>query len=236
VKRRPIILGSEPGDGGRDAFDLAWALAGMIGAPIQAIGARPHWLVPAASLALALDLAADEADAAVVVVGSGDTAAQLLAGGHRPVAVAPLGYAARDASALETITVAHDGSDEAEAALRWAAEISIAGGARLRIVGVLDPTQGPFYGMSGSAVEGRERAAARLCEIGARTPGAEAELLEGDVGKCFAGASETADLLVVGARRPPAVRPTLLAGVPDELIDRASCPVVVVPKPYGFST
>ncbi|MCW3066235.1 MAG: UspA domain protein [Solirubrobacterales bacterium] len=202
--------------------------------------------MPAGSPALGLDLAAEEADASFIVVGStgrgtlgrvlaGSTATQLLAHTHRVVAVAPRGYASH-AGAPRSIAVAYDGGEEADAALRTAEELAAAIGAELHIVGVFDPTMkvasptAPLYGMPGYIEDARDRAGAQLQEIASRVSNGRAELLEGDPAECLARASQTADLMVVGTHRGGVARRALLGSVSADLIDRASCPIVVVPK------
>jgi nucleotide-binding universal stress UspA family protein len=187
--------------------------------------------VRAGSPALGLDLAAEEADASVIVVAS--TAKQLLAHTRRAVAVAPRTYASH-AATPRAVAVAYDGGDEAGTALDWAENLSIASGAELRIVGVLDPTKltsaaAPVYGIPGHVEDARDRAGALLQEIASRVSGAEAELLEGDPAECLARGSRAWDLLVIGTRRSGAVRRALLGSLSADLIEHASCPVVVVP-------
>jgi nucleotide-binding universal stress UspA family protein len=200
----------------------------------------------AGSPALGLDLAAEEDEASIIVVGAtgrgpvgrvlaGSTALQLLAHTRRCVAVAPSGYAARTGD-LRAVASAYDGSEESEAALSWAEHLVAASGASLRIVGVFDPTMkldsptAPLYGMPGYVEDARDRAGARLHEIAARMANAEAELLEGEPSECLAEASRTVDLMVTGTRRHGSVRRVFLGSVSADLIDRASCPVVVVPS------
>jgi len=202
--------------------------------------------MPAGSPALGLDLAAEEADASVIVVGStgrsalgrvlaGSTATQLLAHAHRAVAVAPRGYASH-AGAPRSIVVAYDGGEAADVALRWAAELADATGAELKIVGVFDPTMklaspnAPLYGMPGYIEDARDRAGAELQRVASGLSNARAELLEGEPSECLARASQPADLLVIGTHRRGAVRRALLGSVSSDLVDRASCPVVVVPN------
>jgi nucleotide-binding universal stress UspA family protein len=217
---------------------LGRARAELAGAPAAATRR-----VRAGSPALGLDLAAEEADASVIVVGStrngrlgrvlaGSTAVQLLPLVHRAVAVAPRGYASH-AAMPRSVVVAYDGGDQADTALNWAEDLSIASGAKLRIVGVLKlaSATAPLYGMPGYVEDARDRAGAQLQEIAARIPDAEAELLEGDPAECLARASEAADLMVIGTRRHDAVRRALLGSLSADLIESASCPVVVVPAP-----
>lgn len=60
--------------------------------------------------------------------------------------------------------------------------------------------------------------------------GAEAVVQEGAAVDRLAEASRDLRLLVVGSRRFGPIRSTLLGGVSSALIERASCPVVIVPR------
>jgi nucleotide-binding universal stress UspA family protein len=53
---------------------------------------------------------------------------------------------------------------------------------------------------------------------------------EGDPVQHLADASEGFDMLVVGSRRYGPVRSVLLGSVSSPLIERAACPVIVVPR------
>jgi nucleotide-binding universal stress UspA family protein len=58
----------------------------------------------------------------------------------------------------------------------------------------------------------------------------EIEVLEGDPVECLERVSHDLDVLVVGSRRFGPLRRALLGGVSSPLIDRAACPVVIVPR------
>jgi nucleotide-binding universal stress UspA family protein len=55
-------------------------------------------------------------------------------------------------------------------------------------------------------------------------------VLEGDPVERLADASRGLDMLVVGSRRYGPLRSALLGSVSSRLIDRAACPVVIVPR------
>lgn len=91
----------------------------------------------------------DHEEADLLVLGStrrghlrrallGSTAEHLLHGTPCPVAVAPHGYALPP-DGIRTIAVAFDGSEQAEAALAWAADVALSVGARVRVIAVVRP-------------------------------------------------------------------------------------------------
>src|SRR4051812_37995838 len=101
------------------------------------------------SPARALHVAADEADAALIVLGSthrqglgrvlpGTTADQVLHAAPCAIAVAPAGYAARDAAAAGLVGAAVDGGEETERVARVGARIARGAKARLRLISVIE--------------------------------------------------------------------------------------------------
>jgi nucleotide-binding universal stress UspA family protein len=103
----------------------------------------------ATSAAAGLHEQAVEADAALVVIGSsnrsglgrvlpGGTAERLLSGAPVPVAVAPNGYAGRDAGDA-VIGVGFDQSPESRRAVGWATALASRSGASLRLLAVHAP-------------------------------------------------------------------------------------------------
>jgi nucleotide-binding universal stress UspA family protein len=55
-------------------------------------------------------------------------------------------------------------------------------------------------------------------------------VVEGDPVERLTAASTDLDLLVVGSRRYGPIRRVLLGGVSVALVDRAHCPVLIVPR------
>jgi nucleotide-binding universal stress UspA family protein len=75
-----------------------------------------------------------------------------------------------------------------------------------------------------------ERAAREAVETLPAHVAADVTVLDGDPVTRLAEASDGLDLLVLGSRRYGPVRTTLLGGVSSPLIERAACPLVIVPR------
>jgi len=200
----------------------------------------------ASTPALGLDLAAEETDAELIVVGStgrgalgrlfaGTTAEQLSTHAHRPVAVAPAGYASRRSGA-RVVGVAYDDGGDSRRALDFAARLSTGAGTPLRLIGAFDPAacDGPASERTYGAPPGVDAARAwfrrRLEKVARELPDADARLVEGRPAVALAAASGELDVLVMGSHGRGTVRRALLGSVCSEVIDRASCPVIVVPR------
>jgi nucleotide-binding universal stress UspA family protein len=169
--------------------------------------------------------ALDELAPAMVVLGAraglprlGATARRVLHVSSCPVAIVPRGYARPPAGAL-AVGVAFFPGPEARQAIRAAAALVPAGGG-LRIVSALEP---------GAAAAG---AAAVRDAVAVLAPGVEAavEAPAGGPVDALVAASARLDVLVMGSRAsgpPSAVR---LGTVSRAVLDRAACPVLVVPR------
>ena len=199
------------------------------------------------SPARALHRLADGEQAAMIVVGAsergriglvrpGSTAERIVQGSPCPVAVAPGGYAAGDAGALECIGCGFDGQPSAEAALAHASALAAAAQARLRILGVFQPiafghlVPSPASDLASVNQAARTTLARALDEAVAELVlDAESVLLDGNPGDVLAGQSESLDLLVVGSRGYGPLRSILLGGVSGHVIRTAHCPVLVCP-------
>lgn len=226
------------------ALDMARALEGVSD---DRISIRA---IPRTSPAHALYDLAEEEHADIVVVGSshtgrlgrvfpGSTAERLLHGAPCAVAVVPLGYREVDHK-VRRVGAAHDGTPEAGAALRAAADIAQSLGAELRVVHVHPeayavPAPVPVTGAS--YLELREKLERQGREALGRTVaalpedmGAEGVFLHGDPAAGLAKASEDLDVLVTGSRRYGPLRSTLSGGVTGPLLRDAHCPVIVVPR------
>jgi nucleotide-binding universal stress UspA family protein len=205
---------------------------------------------PARGLARAID----ELEPELVVIGSthrgtkgsallGTTAERVLHVSACPVAVIPNGYQ-RPEGGVATIGAAYTPTEEGEDALRAAAGLARAGGVRLRAITVLDPRHaaesthrmgaeqhhelGPEVD---KAAKGRLHTETRLNEALAQL-GAEAEidvLVNAPVAGLIA-ASEHVDILVMGSRGLGPRRSVVLGSVSRRVIDRAACPVLVIPR------
>ena len=203
------------------------------------------------SAAHGLDDVAEEESAWMIVVGSsprgarrrimaGSTAERLLHGASCPVAVAPRGLRERAADApVARVGVAYVDSDEAREALRVGVELVQRTSASLTLYTVVAP-RAEFSPVAGRASEESLMAAVRetvrasvdsaLASLPAGLEAAD-EVLEGDVIEELAALDEReCDLLVCGSRGYGPLRRVLLGGVSRRLMQRAACPVVVVPR------
>ncbi len=204
----------------------------------------------ALSVANGLDALAAREHARMLVLGpsprgpvgrlfAGSTAQRVIHGAPCAVAVAPRGWT--PPAELRTILVAVDEGPEATAALAVAAQLAAAGDARLVAVNVVhQPSPAhPLFSLVDTSytdwVSATRAAAERIVRDAAAATGTEPEILiaEGDPAARLAELSRTADLLVVGSRRYGPLRTVLLGGVSWPLLERAACPVVVVPRGRG---
>jgi nucleotide-binding universal stress UspA family protein len=194
---------------------------------------------------------AEELEAALLVVGSshrgrlgrvltGSTTSRLLNGATSAVAVAPRGY--DDGHDFERIAVAYDGSPESREALDAAAALVLLGRGRATIQSytVLEP----FTWVSGIAGMGasapvdfeplrRARAEEIAAEVNFVVPegmSVESEVVEGDAADVLADVSEQVDLLLCGSRGYGPLRSVVVGGVAHALVNRAACPVLVLPR------
>lgn len=127
------------------------------------------------------------------------------------------------------ITVAVDGSDHADQALRWAAEEAAVRGLALRIVHAWLPLPTPG-GRAAAHAESREildKAEARAREYAPEVPVTTVEIAD-LVGSALAAESETAAMLVLGSRGRGGFRSLLLGSTSLTIAAIARCPVVIV--------
>jgi nucleotide-binding universal stress UspA family protein len=182
--------------------------------------------IPSDSAARALGEMAEVEHADLIVVGSSrrsETAERLLQDAPCPVAVAPRGYGGRD---IRRIGVAHDGSPEADGALRAAESLALELSAALTVYCVVEP------GLPSRAATERAR---RLLHgvVDKALPGIRPEwlLLQAVPAEEIAGrAYGVIDLLFVGSPAEGPLRHALLGDVSDALVRAAGCPVVVTPR------
>ena len=157
-----------------------------------------------------------------------------------PVAVAPEGFAGRDASVVRRIAVAYDGGHEAAHALAAAAQLARTAGARLRLVTVVNSAAVGMYpplDVSGyeqladlTRREAQGRLAAAIAETDLDGVEVETAVLEGDVDAALVEDSHEDDLLFAGSRGHGPFRRVLLGSVSRHLLRAAACPVVIVPR------
>jgi nucleotide-binding universal stress UspA family protein len=130
-----------------------------------------------------------------------------------------------------TIVVGYDGSADSTAALRWAAQLSGALGARLRVVHAVGLLEHAGL-LSDHVTVDRERAFEIAASAGGDPERIEWSVVDGD--PCSAllrmtVAPESADLLVVGSRGSDAHEGSLLGSTSLELAERSTIPVTIVP-------
>ena len=197
------------------------------------------------SPARALHHAAERHRARLVVVGSahrgrvgrvllGDVSRSTLQIAPCPVAVAPPGF---DGRAPQVVGVGYDGSPEADAALRFAAELAAGAGARVSVLTAVDVIWPAWSTPASEADAGeverrllrdaRERAQAATSQLAVP---ADIRAVAGAVPTELAALADHCDVIVVGSRGYGPARRTVLGSTADRLMHNASCPVVVVPR------
>jgi nucleotide-binding universal stress UspA family protein len=205
------------GGGGKEALRLARYFAGDQTEVV---------LGPLKSAADAVDAAHSE-HADLIVMGSPRDAARVLHGSPVPIAVAPTGFADAPEDRLRVIGVGFDGQPESRAALRFAEQLALEHEATMRVYAVVLPnamtTSRIEESLEGDLYEEVETLDSRVR--------AAAHANRGDPTKhLLARAREGLDLLVVGSRRYGPLRRVLFGSVSSELIARAECPVLVLPR------
>ena len=139
------------------------------------------------------------------------------------------------------IVVGVDGSPNSERALDWAMREAAALHAPLTVLAVHEvpksywggiPVTGPAdtilqQELRQAAEELTQRAAGRLGNAGPAS--VDVRAVSGFVVRELVGASQHADLLVVGARGGGGFAHLLLGSVSSQVVDHSACPVVIVP-------
>ena len=244
------LFSGEHGVAGREAVD-------RLRGELEEEGVSARFLVLEESTApRGLAKAVDEVEPGLVVVGAtrrakagrsllGSTAERMVHGSPCPVAVVPHDHQAPP-DGVRTVGAAFAPTPEGRDALRSAAVLARAGGARVRAVMVLDPshaeTQSPgLMASQHGDTDARENIAA-VDRLGAAdalreaiaelAPGVEAEpdILYQDPVEGIVAASRHLDLLVMGSRAYGPKRAVMLGGVSRRVTAAAACPVVVLPR------
>jgi len=207
-------------------------------------------ITPNPSPAHALHDIAEAEHAEIIVVGSshtgrlgrvapGSTGERLLHGAPCAIAIVPFGYRTRAEEPIRRIGVAYDGSDEADAAVAAAVELSRALDAELEIIGVLAPEAYSATALMGglSSVTLREdierSIQASLDTVVAGLPAdvtGESVRLAGDPADELGEHSAGLDLMVAGSRGYGPLRSVLVGGVSGRLMRTVQCPMIVVPR------
>jgi nucleotide-binding universal stress UspA family protein len=190
--------------------------------------------IAATTAARGLDLAAGEAGAGLLVVGSaaeapmgrvarGCTADRLLAGAPCAVALVPPGWIA---PAGLRVGVGFVDSAEGRAALRGAHALASRSGGRLRILAVVRPRDE----VRDADLRARAEQAAEAAASGLLGAPVDIDVAVADPSEALARCSAELDVLVCGARGYGASRGALLGGVTQRLTTTAVCPVIVLAR------
>lgn len=227
----PLDAGADPEQHRRSAEEL-----------LDGAAADRYEVVVAGSPARGLHDAAAVAGADLLAIGAshhgrfarmrpGSVADGLLQGAPCSVAIVP-----PNMDALPTrVTIAYDGSPEAEIALRSGADLARRLGARVRILGVREPASVVSRRAlaSGAATRPIDGVAVRLLERARETFGAEAEtlLVSGAAGRAILDElTPGEDLLVLGSRGYGPVLGVALGSVARFAVAHAPCPALVTPR------
>ena len=135
-----------------------------------------------------------------------------------------------------TVVIGVDGSEAGSAALLWAVRAAALEGRGLTVVhatgfaGAMDDLEDVLASERGLLSVGRSivREAVREARAADWTVGVESVVTTGDPSTMLVEASETAAMVVLGARGRGAVVSALLGSVSAPVIREAACPVVVV--------
>ena len=272
----PILAAYAPESGDRGPVSLAEAAARATGARIVVIAAGKGGGTTADSVrealrvegdaevryvdhdspAHAITAAVEELQPGLVVIGStrrgrlgrvlaGGTAERVIHGCPAPVAVVPHGHQP-PSPGLRTIGAAFQPTEEGRAALRVAADLARATGAKLLATMVLDPEHaedqapGLLAGTTHdqSLSENRhtrdrlvtqDALTAAIAEL-AQGVETEPDVLYQDAVEGLDAASQRVDLLVIGPRAYGPRHMVMLGGVSHKLLSTAACPVLVLPR------
>jgi nucleotide-binding universal stress UspA family protein/RimJ/RimL family protein N-acetyltransferase len=205
--------------------------------------------IPDSSPARALHDEAERERADLIVVGScnhgvlsrvlvGDVSRATLHGSPCPVAVAPHGYRDHAPSAIKTIGVGFNGTEESRAALALSVGLATTGKAKLRLLtaDTSPASMGPayMYAYNWSEIDAENRLNAELAistaaeNLGVPT---ETETVATNAGAALEHMSENVDLIVAGSRGWGATHRVVLGSTTDHITHHAHCPVIVVPSP-----
>lgn len=231
-----IVVGIDGRAHDQEALALAQALADP-GATIIS----EHVDDPDASVGRGLREAAARTGAELIVTGSSrrGIVGRTFAGNHVrdvlrhapcPVAVAPVGYQRRD-HGLARIGVGHDGSAEADAALRLALGLRSRDGATIDVVEVIEPyplTPPAGEAMGTMLVADVRRARANLDRIIAET-GLTGRIITGSAAHELARLGRSVDLIAVGLHQRGLLDRLLIGSTAHALLREQAAPVLVVP-------
>lgn len=172
-------------------------------------------------------------------LGLGETAQELLCRLECPLAIAPRDMRTHRQRRLQRIGVGFDDEPEARAALEMAGSLAVAAGAELEVRGVVDDrvaggltTEQVVLG--GDEIVARQvrsllnRALAAANATGAR---ARVDVTRGDPTNAVRALGADVDLLVIGSGSSGPGGRVCLGKTGKTVLDRASFPALVVPRP-----
>ena len=199
-------------------------------------GGSPAWV---------MTYLAEEEDIDTIVVGSphrgavgraliGSTAESLLHGAPCAVVATPRGYAAEAPASIQLVAVAYDGTAESKLALHRAEALARETGAAIRVLTVVSPPVAlpGVVGYTPALPPEPEKILEEATSALDPKLTVDGRCLTGPVATTLAEACEDGvDLLLAGSRRYGPVMRVLLGSVSTQLIHKAPCPVMVVPRP-----
>jgi nucleotide-binding universal stress UspA family protein len=168
---------------------------------------------------------------------NGTVGRALLHGAPCPVAVAPRGFHESGADRLRVIGVGYNGTADSEEALDGAVALALGAEATMRVLTVVPSAHPPPADSSGrvsreptrrDVMQEQLHAAVDRCPPALR---ALPQALSGNpVSQLVAAADQGIDVLVLGSRGYGPVKAVVLGSVAEEVLARASCPVIVFPR------
>jgi nucleotide-binding universal stress UspA family protein len=204
--------------------------------------------VASSSVAHGLVAYASETAATMIVLGSGRhgplgrllagaTVRSVAHGAPCAVAVTPRAWRLRTSETPLAMGAAITDSPESHDALALASHLAVAAHAPLRVLTAVPLDPPALAATSTSSAASREArrehgeaiASAAATQVATGTP-AEAVVMEGDPVERLTDASCDLGFLIVGSRRYGPLCTALLGSVSSALIERASCPLIIVPR------
>ncbi|MFN8163343.1 MAG: universal stress protein [Solirubrobacterales bacterium] len=164
----------------------------------------------------------------------GSVAEGLLHGAPCAVVAAPRGYAGERHEPFQLVAVAYDGTPESKLALRRAEELALSAKAKIRVLTVSAPPVAVpgVVGYTPTIPPDADQIVKEAVKSIDRELEAEGRELTGVPAVALAEACEDGvDLLVAGSRHYGPMARALLGSVSSQLIHKAPCPVLVVPRP-----
>lgn len=164
----------------------------------------------------------------------GSVAEGLLHGAPCAVVSAPRGYAGERHEPFQLVAVAYDGTPESKLALRRAEELALSAKAKVRVLTVSAPpiAMPGVVGYTPTVPPDADQIVKEAVKSIDRELEAEGRELTGTPAVALAEACEEGvDLLVAGSRHYGPMARALLGSVSSQLIHKAPCPVMVVPRP-----